>query len=47
MVRCDGCGRDIDQTEESGYEVTTLDGSIAYICEDCHEKFNDDLENLF
>lgn len=47
MIGCDGCGRSIIQTEECGYEVTTPDGSQAYICEDCHTNFGDDLENLF
>lgn len=47
MVASDGCGENIDETEDCGHEVETPDGSIAYICVECYIKFGDDLENLF
>lgn len=47
MSPCDSCGQDFDEERTHIHKVTTTDGSVAYICDDCYEQFSDDPGSVF
>lgn len=47
MSPCDGCGRPLDEERTSIHKVTAPDNTLAYVCDDCNDLFNDDPESLF